>query len=136
MSGNDRDAMLAYLERLRSMIAQHGWAVQGVMHPTGLGGQLGVFYTVGLTERGLPELTLSGGDPEECKGLLNLIGARALDGALEPDQLYQVDRVPPFVVEDLPLDQARRRLVMAVNLYGPRFTAAQRVKFRLRGTDG
>jgi hypothetical protein len=129
MSGSDNDAIRAYLEQMQRVIDQWGWAVQGMMKPTGLGGNLGVFYTVGLTVKGLPELTISGTEPDVAKGMLNLMASRAVEGRLVPGQMYRLGGLPPFEVEDLEPDRAKRRLVMAWNMYRARMSA-QLVKLR------
>lgn len=57
-----------YLDMLRGIIADQGWAVQYVEH------DLRPFaYTVGLTNQGLPELLMTGMRPQRSGRILNSI---------------------------------------------------------------
>src|SRR5262249_52869691 len=71
---SDGDAE-GYLDELRATIRIHGWAVQGVEDD-----RLPYAYTIGLHDRGLPELLVTGLPPEGAAGLLNDVAGAAVDG--------------------------------------------------------
>jgi hypothetical protein len=64
-----------YLALLREKIAAHGWVVQYVE-----GDKRPFAYTVGLHDRGLPELLVTGLAPRPAGWLLNTFARRALVG--------------------------------------------------------
>lgn len=64
-----------YLDVLREVILRHGWAVQYVEDD-----QRPYAYTIGLHDRGLPELLVTGLDPKRATWLLNSFARRALVG--------------------------------------------------------
>jgi hypothetical protein len=73
-----------YIEHLRGMIDQYGWAVQGVgpdrVHPPWA-------YTVGLTAHGRPELAVTGMSITDAAGLLNDVAAHCMHAAVpEPGE--------------------------------------------------
>ncbi|MBW8711109.1 MAG: DUF4262 domain-containing protein, partial [Mycobacterium sp.] len=55
-----------YLDELRATIRIHGWAVQSVEDD-----RLPFAYTIGLHDRGLPELLVTGLSPQPAARLLN-----------------------------------------------------------------
>lgn len=62
----------------RRLIDAHGWAVIGVF-PTRPEDGVPFSYTVGLTDRGLPELAIYGLPPHTAGGVLNAVARHALD---------------------------------------------------------
>ncbi|WP_099020827.1 DUF4262 domain-containing protein [Mycolicibacterium palauense] len=62
----------------RRLIDTHGWAVIGVF-PTSAEDGPPFSYTVGLTDRGLPELAIYGLPPHTAHGVLNAAARKALD---------------------------------------------------------
>lgn len=58
---------------LDKLIAEHGWAVQGVF---GSADSPSFSYTVGLTAKGLPEVIVFGLAPEDGAVFLNLLARR------------------------------------------------------------
>lgn len=72
-----------FLQDLDAVIAQHGWAVQGVVAEEGVvvAGPPSWCYTVGLEDRGLPELLIVGLDPRTAQTILNDAAQHLIDGA-------------------------------------------------------
>ncbi len=66
------------LRRQDEHIARVGWAVTAVV-PTADDPGSGFAYTVGLTAKGRPELTIAGLDPLIAQALLNDLAARVFD---------------------------------------------------------
>ncbi|MBX9918652.1 MAG: DUF4262 domain-containing protein [Mycolicibacterium frederiksbergense] len=62
---------------VRNLIDQHGWAVIGVF-PTSVDDGPPFSYTVGMTDRGLPELAVYGLDLRSAGGVLNAVAAHVL----------------------------------------------------------
>lgn len=62
---------------VRNLIDQHGWAVIGVF-PTSVDDGPPFSYTVGMTDRGLPELAVYGLDPRSAAGVLNAVAGHVL----------------------------------------------------------
>lgn len=62
----------------RRLIDTHGWAVIGVF-PTCAEDGPPFSYTVGLTDRGLPELAIYGLPPQTAGGVLNVAARHAVD---------------------------------------------------------
>ncbi|MFN6548182.1 DUF4262 domain-containing protein [Mycolicibacterium nivoides] len=86
------------IEQLRRMIDHHGWAVIGVFPTTPTDGAP-FSYTVGLTDRGLPELAVYGLQPRAAGGVLNTVARHAIDGGeLAPGQ-----RITGLLAGGLPL---------------------------------
>lgn len=75
-------------KQLRALIAEHGWAVVGVEHDF-----VPFAYTVGLTEKGLPELLLEGiGPMTGGQAILNELAERQIKaGAFEDGQVTQAE---------------------------------------------
>jgi hypothetical protein len=65
-------------QTLQSMIDEHGWAVVGVF-PTASDDGVPFSYTVGLTDKGLPELAVYGLDPVNGGTILNAVAQRMID---------------------------------------------------------
>ena len=64
-----------YRQRLRDIVTEHGWAVQGVLDEPPLS------YTVGLlASYGHPELVVRGLPPDVAQSVLNGLGSRVRQG--------------------------------------------------------
>mgnify|MGYP000898506991 CR=1 FL=1 len=85
-------------EKLQAMIDQHGWAVVGVF-PTGQDEGVAFSYTVGLTDKGLPELAIYGLDPTTGGAILNRVAQRMIDHG----ELRGGERIEGELAHDLPL---------------------------------
>jgi hypothetical protein len=110
-----------YLNHMSDLIAQYGWAVQGVsrdrLHPPWA-------YTAGLTERGLPELVVTGMPVTEATCLLNEIASHALHAGLPlPGEQIPLDGGP--LIEIITVAEPAAHLNLAVSLYGPQIRALQ-----------
>lgn len=66
------------IAQMRRLIDDHGWTVIGVF-PTGPTDGPPFSYTVGLTDRGLPELAIYGLEPRAAGGVLNVVARLAID---------------------------------------------------------
>lgn len=107
----DTDGFDAHLLHVREVIAEHGWAVQGVFPTTA--DELWFSYTVGLTEAalGLPELAVSGLPGEQGQQVLNLVAQRHVKDRLRVgDTVEGVVSVPLRVIDAMraPVGIARR----------------------------
>lgn len=74
------------LNRLKKIIKEHGWAVQGVMpDPDSEDNKYGYYYTVGMKAKGLPDLVVYSVPPMLATNLLNELAERMvkLDTAYE-----------------------------------------------------
>lgn len=116
-----------YLDELRAMVRLHGWVVQGVEDD-----RLPFAYTIGLHDRGLPELLVTGMSQEEAAGLLNDVAVAALGGRVfEPGAHVAVGNGP--LLEIVEVDQPDAHLNFAVALGGPDIRALQLVWADERG---
>lgn len=110
-----------YFEVLRKIIARSGWAIQFVeSDPRPFA------YTVGLHEKGLPELLITGLPPQPSARLLNAIAARTTDGSaiLLPAMRLDQDEMQFEVVE---VDHPDVHLRFAVGLFDAPIRALQLV---------
>ena len=118
-----------YLENLRAVIRDRGWAVQGVerdrVHPPWA-------YTVGLTEHGRPELVVTGLALDRSQDLLNAVAAHLLHADVPPAG-EQVELVGGPLIEYVELAEPSAHLRMAVELYGAELRALQLVHADDRG---
>lgn len=64
-----------YATHIRQLIAEHGWAVQGVLHTAT---EPPFSYTVGLTGAGLPELIVVGVSHQVGVTMLNKLAQQSL----------------------------------------------------------
>lgn len=76
--------MDGFLEKMEKTIADHGFMVLMTSKeiPEGM---LGMFYTVGLHDKGLPEIITFGLPPDAGQSFLNLAAARLIAGELPLD---------------------------------------------------
>lgn len=115
-----------YMDHLRGLIAEHGWAVQGVerdgRHPPWA-------YTVGLTARHLPELLITGSALPAAAAVLNEMAPRA--GTLSAGEEIRLPGGRPAQIVTVGTPWAH--MDTAVALYGQRITALQVVHADRRG---
>lgn len=110
-----------YLQLLREKIDTHGWMVQYVESPT-----RPVAYTIGLYERGLPELLVTGLDPQPAMWLLETFVRRSLSG-LKASAGERVSLPARTQVELVTVEHPDAHMDMAVGIYGPDIAAVQLV---------
>jgi len=111
-----------YLEELRAMIADHGWAVQYVESDNRPSA-----YTVGLHARGLPELLMTGLSAEVSCRVLNSIAHMIVDDGVvvaPAMHIYYQDR---FLIEVVQVEHPDVHMRFAVELFGPKVRAMQLV---------
>jgi hypothetical protein len=110
-----------YLDVLRERITTQGWVVQYVDDD-----RTPFAYTVGLHDRGLPELLATGLAPQHACWLLNTFARRTLSGrSLLPG--HQIFLAAGARVEPVTVDHPSAHLVMAEAIEGPGVTAMQLV---------
>ncbi|MFN8090477.1 MAG: DUF4262 domain-containing protein [Mycobacterium sp.] len=85
-------------QNLQTMIDEHGWAVVGVF-PTTKDDGAPFSYTVGLTDKGLPELAVYGLDPVNGGSILNAVAQRMIDNG----ELHGGERLDGLLDGGLPL---------------------------------
>lgn len=100
-----------YLAALTTVIARSGWAVQGLTNGS-------LYYTVGMTPKGLPELvtdgSLTNGDHKAAQTLLNELARRQVAaGEFTDGQVTEVAGLRMRMVA-VPVDPLR----MVWRLYG------------------
>lgn len=87
MSRPTDEQIVAYFDQCQALIRDHGWMVQGVFPTDDTAHDDLVYpfcYTIGLAERGQPELLMVG-DLEVCHAVLNIVAERyAVPGAGRP----------------------------------------------------
>lgn len=120
-----------YLKHLNGVIREHGWAVQGVERH---GDQPAWAYTIGLTERGQPELLVTGLPLSQARILLNNVASHMINPAghgPSPGDRTQLanGRQLEIVAVSEPLEHLR----FAVELYGDSVQACQLVYSDLEG---
>ena len=110
-----------WLDAVREMVQKHGWAVQFVESD-----RMAYAYTVGLHERGLPELLVTGLSPKRATHLLNSVADYLVDGGKPlPGELISIAGGPPLEVVQVQHPDAHMNV--AVALYGPDVRALQLV---------
>jgi hypothetical protein len=110
-----------YFDHLRDEIAAHGWVVQYVDHD-----RMPFAYTIGLHNRGLPELIVSGLAAPRAQWLLNTFAKRMRAGR-RPVPGNQVWLPAGTRVEFVDVARPNVHLVMAVGIEGPAISAIQLV---------
>ena len=113
--------MQEWLDVIRETVREHGWAVQFVeseMTPYA--------YTVGLHERGLPELLVTGLAPEPTVRMLNNVAAYLVDGGrpVAGDWISIGSESTVVVVQ---VEQPEAHMNIAIAIYGPDLRALQLV---------
>jgi hypothetical protein len=110
-----------YLDDLRASIATHGWVVQGVEDD-----RLPFAYTIGLHDRGLPELLVTGLSQESAARVLNDVAVAAVGGRVfTPGAHIAVGDGP--LLEIVEVNHPDAHLNFAVALGGPDIRALQLV---------
>jgi hypothetical protein len=110
-----------YLDLLREKILAHGWAVQYVEIP-----KRPFAYTIGLHDRGLPELLVTGLPPREALWLLNTFAKRTLVG-LRPAAGERVSLPAGTRLELVDVEHPDAHMGMAIALQGLDVDAVQLV---------
>ena len=114
---------------MRSLIALHGWVVQGVERD---GIRPPWAYTVGLTAHGRPELVATGLPIRSAHDLLNVVAEHLLHAAV-PRPGAQIPLRGGPVIEIVKVAEPSAHLVTAVQIYGPQVRALQLVHADDRG---
>lgn len=110
-----------YLDQIDATMRKHGWAVQYVESD-----RSPYAYTIGLHDRGLPELLVTGLPPQRAARLLNGVAAYLVDGGRPvPGELISTPDGPPAVVVQVQHPDAH--MDMAVAFYGSDVRALQLV---------
>ena len=110
-----------YLDVLRDVITEHRWAVQFVE------GDRPFAYTIGLHDRGLPELLITGLPPRTSGRLLNSIAHQILDDGARLRPGMHIDCQDEFLIEVVEVDHPDVHLKFAAGLFGERIDALQLV---------
>ncbi len=101
-----------------SVIAEHGWTVQGVF-PTTEDNQTPMFhYTIGLTAKGRAELILLGLPPEMAAPILNLAAKRHIANPIQPGTEVDVDYSVKFRAIGCTPDVVTEYACIAGEIYG------------------
>jgi hypothetical protein len=103
-----------YLDLLRRIVRRRGWAIQFIESE-----QQPFAYTIGLHEKGLPELLLTGLPPETSARLLNSIVAQIVNNSTLLRPAMHIDYQGEFLLEVVEVDHPDAHLKFAVAIYGP-----------------
>lgn len=111
-------------DRMDRIIAEHGWAVQGVLPDPAAAVRAAFAYTIGLSAKGLPELALAGIDPRDANSILNAAASKLMAGAPRHDGavLEQVVEGFDLMLRAMPKSGANKYLLGAKVRY-PGFSA-------------
>ena len=74
------ERITAYLEKVTGMIEEHGWIIQAV------GTNPMLFYTVGLAQKGLPEVVVTGLPMDAAQSVLNVFARKLVNGTFPLDE--------------------------------------------------
>lgn len=102
-----------YMDSLRDTIADHGWVVQFVESE-----QRPFAYTIGLHERGLPELLITGLQAQTSARLLNSIAHQIVDDGTTLQPAMHIDYQGEFLLEVVEVEHPDVHLKFAVSLCG------------------
>src|SRR5258705_5541569 len=98
-----------YLDELRATIRVHGWAVQGVEDD-----RRPYAYTIGLHDRGLPELLITGLSQQRAARVLNDVARAAVGGrVLKPGAHIAVGDGPLLEIVEGAHSDAHMNLAIA-----------------------
>lgn len=100
-----------YLDVLRTIIADHGWAVQFVEDES-----RPFAYTVGLSLRGLPELLITGLQPRKSAHVLNSVAHYIADDGMVVQPAERIDLQGELLLEVVEVDHPDVHLTFAVRL--------------------
>jgi hypothetical protein len=110
-----------FLDELRKKMRKHGWTVLYVEID-----RTPYAYTIGLHERGLPELLVTGVSPQRALWLLNHVAKKAVNGEpLTPGQRMRL--VTGTLIEIVEVEQPDAHMDAAVAFYGADLRALQLV---------
>lgn len=120
----------AYLQRVRDLVAEHGWMIQGVF-PTADSDddEPGFAYTVGLAVFHHPEIIVFGLSADVAEGVLNDIGRRVRDGETFAQQAYERvfgDHYPAWFIH-CAAEETERLLTVSAAIHGGPVDALQLV---------
>lgn len=110
-----------YLDLLRAKVLAHGWALQYVESD-----RRPFAYTIGLHDRGLPELLVTGLAPKQSGWLLNTFARRTVAGG-RPTVGHQMFLPARTRLEIVQVEHPDAHMGMAIALQGPAVTAVQLV---------
>lgn len=110
-----------YLDTLRDIITKHRWAIQFVE------GERPFAYTIGLHDIGLPELLVTGLDPQASARLLNSIAQDIVSGSTRLQPGMRTDFQNEFVLEVVEVDHPDVHLTFALGIFGEPIRALQLV---------
>jgi len=112
-----------YLDELRAMMRQHdGWQVHYVRHD-----KRPLAYTVGLHDRGLPELLISGLDARVSNTVLKSVGHMMADYGTVLAPAMHIDYEDRFLIEVVEVQHPDVHLKSAAAICGPDVRALQLV---------
>ncbi len=111
-----------YLDHLRTTIHSHGWAVQFVESEN-----RPFAYTIGLHDRGLPELLITGLPATTSARLLNSIAQGLVEDATALRPAMRIEYQDKLLIEVVEVEHPDVHLKFAVGIYGPEVRAFQLV---------
>ena len=111
-----------YLDTLRATIRDHGWAVQFVESE-----RQPFAYTIGLHDRDLPELLITGLPPQTSMRLLNSLAHQIVEDGIGLRPAMHIDYQDEFLIEVVEVDHPDVHLTFAAGLFGPQIRALQLV---------
>ena len=112
-----------YLNELREMMRRHdGWQVQYVEHE-----KRPFAYTVGLHDRGLPELLITGLNAQVSNTVLKSVGHMVVDDGTFLAPAMHIDYEDRFLIEVVEVAHPDVHLTFAVAICGPNVRALQLV---------
>lgn len=100
-----------YLDVLRDIIADNGWAVQFVED-----GLRSFAYTVGLSLRGLPELLITGLQPRKSAHVLDSVAHYIADDGMVVQPAEHIDLEGELLLEVVEVEHPDVHLTFAVRL--------------------
>lgn len=110
-----------YLDELRTTMLEHGWAVQYVESD-----RTQYACTIGLYDRGLPELLVTGVSPRRAARLLNGVAENAVRGE-PPTPGEQITLRAGPLIEAVAVEHPDAHMDVVVALYGSELRALQLV---------
>ena len=119
---NPHGTLDEYLDSLRDTIADHGWVVQFVEDE-----RRPFAYTIGLHERGLPELLITGMQAQTSARLLNSIAHMIVDDGTTLQPAVHIDYQGEFLLEVVEVEHPDVHLKFAVSICGADIRAYQLV---------
>jgi hypothetical protein len=110
-----------WLEAIRTTMVEHGWAVQYVE-----GDRRPYAYTVGLHDRGLPELLVTGVSPRRAVQLLDAVAEYVIKGG-RPTPGHRISLPDGTLMEVVQVEHPDAHMNVAVAFYGRHLRALQLV---------